>query len=95
MTYRNQPENLQRVHLVSVWIVIFSVLQFGIIFFYKYIVGIDNTQGYVAGYVYPVIYVVSVALILTVINNIVRKTIGLFDMVLVGIVFIVSYLLLN
>ncbi len=95
MSYYNQPENLQKVQFVSVWVVIFSVLQFAAIFFYKYVVGIDNTQGYVAGYVYPIIYVVSIALVLTVINNIVRKTIGLFDMVLVAIVFIVSYLILN
>lgn len=94
MPYYEQPDNLKKVRIISPMVIIISIAQFLIIFFYRYITGIDNTAGYVAGYFYPIIYVTSGALIATSLNGIMKKTIGLIDLVIVAIVLIVSYMII-
>ncbi len=86
-----QPDNLEKVHFVSPWVVIISLLQFLIIFFFHYVSGTDNTKGYVVDYFRPIMYACSFVLVLTAINGIRRRSVGLLDLVIVAIVLIVSF----
>lgn len=95
MPYYRPPNDFKRVRIISPMVVIASVTQFFVLFFYRYISGIDETSGYVTGFFYPIIFVSSVGLILTAINGIRSKNIGLLDLVIVAIVLIASYVIFN
>jgi hypothetical protein len=86
-----QPDNLEKIHIVSPWVVIISILQFLMLFFFKYVSGMDNTNGYVVNYFSPAIYACSFVLVLTALNGIYRRSVGLLDLVLVALVLIISF----
>ena len=91
MLRNEQPDNLEKIHIVSPWVIIVSIAQFAILFFFNYVVGIDNTKGYVVGYFHPIIYACSFVLILTAANGIRRRSIGLLDLLIVAVVLIISF----
>ena len=95
MPYYRPPNDFIRVRIISPMVVIASLTQFFILFFYKYIISIDQTSGYVTGFFYPLIFVSSAALIVTAINGMRSKNIGLLDLVIVAVVLIASYVLFN
>lgn len=95
MLRNEQPDNLEKIHILSPWVVIISLVQFFILFFFEYVSGTDNTEGYVVDYFRPVIYASSFVLVLTAINGIRRRSIGLLDLVLVAIVLIISFAMFN
>lgn len=91
MYSRENPDNIQKVSFVSPWVIFFSVLQVLALFFFRYVSGTDNTEGYVSGLLNPVLYTLSFFLVLTVVNSIVKKTVGLFDLLVAAMALVITY----
>ncbi len=88
--YYQQQDNLKDAPLISIPLVFVTLIHIGVVLFIKYATGQDQI-GYSSGVLFPVIYLSSFFLLLTLLVGLKNKSSGLIDMILTSVVLIGTY----